>query len=316
MEKTSSIQMFNHKNSVALKAVVRCLLEVNAEKIKYHSLHFINGNYEMQEWNITDGKRVDDIPETNQEYINYYWVTFAMNQQKTSPGKENQDEKIEYKIAMFHKDFDPASGNLHVLPGMVQIWKKGDGDGFIKIQNGMMTTRDLKLPSGRPGTGQIYIEDNWVPLSIARSPREKKSRNQYMLWETTEDILNYIQYVIGGNKFIEKANLRAGGRGNSKVFYGEELLCEVYKNRETNQIMKLRSGMGTYSFLKFREGEENTIVCGYKIVYIENAGYFCDFNRRINVYSKGKIGTDNHLAESPNYFVETEKGKGYWDLKY
>ncbi len=47
------------------------------------------------------------------DYIAYYWAEFK---------KDGND----YRLTMFFKDFDHGTGNIHVLPGLFQLWIKSD----------------------------------------------------------------------------------------------------------------------------------------------------------------------------------------------
>ena len=48
---------------------------------------------------------------TNDKYIDYFFARFKSKGDK------------EYIISLFYKDFDGNTGNIHVLPGIVQLWK-------------------------------------------------------------------------------------------------------------------------------------------------------------------------------------------------
>lgn len=319
------IETFNRKNSNAIRWIIYLLHNTTAGDIKYHRLYFKEGKSLIEERLIDDEKSINCLGDPGRDYIEYYWVTFKGNSNMFSVEKDEPDEdveKTEYKIALFYKDFDASSGNLHVLPGPIQVWKKGDNSELLKIDGGKITetTYSLKTPSGKPDKGEIYMEDGWIPLPNSPSCKKKASRDLYIFWSDMKDILDHIHYVIGGSGREFNTINRAGGRGNSENFYGKELPTEVYKNRETNEPLKLGRGRGTYSFLKFGDGEEpNAIISGYRIIYVENAGYFYDFNGTENIYQKGiikKIAGDNLITESPNDFIETNNGKGYWNLNY
>lgn len=51
-------------------------------------------------------------------YLNYYWMEFEYMCKR-------------YKISMFYKDMDHMTGNIHVMPGAIQIWEGGDCTGYI-----------------------------------------------------------------------------------------------------------------------------------------------------------------------------------------
>lgn len=119
-----------------------------AKEIKYYRLYFIKGKAFIEESNV---KEIENLNKTQlkmvgENYIEYYWITFHLN---------GMDE---YKIAMFHKDFDHATGNLHVLPGAIQIWKRDKG-------------KDLKLR-------MVRLRMEIVKLSL----KSKRSQDKY-LWK-------------------------------------------------------------------------------------------------------------------------------------
>lgn len=50
-------------------------------------------------------------PDTNTEshdFLNYYWMEFSYRHKA-------------YKLSMYYKDMDHRTGNLHVLPGAIQL---------------------------------------------------------------------------------------------------------------------------------------------------------------------------------------------------
>ena len=93
---------FNCKQKESLIKIIDELGE-KAKKKHYYVGYFENENNTFNIMNLEDKEKHD--------YLNYYWC-------------EYQIENEQFKITMFYKDFDCGSGNIHVLPGAIQVWKK------------------------------------------------------------------------------------------------------------------------------------------------------------------------------------------------
>jgi len=72
--------------------------------------------------------------------VDYFWIEL------------NND----FRISLFYKDFDASSGNIHVLPGILQIWKKD-----VEIPE---KTLD-EMEKTHIGTSP-FREEDWSPLLI------------------------------------------------------------------------------------------------------------------------------------------------------
>lgn len=290
------VAKFNQKNNNALRIIIKDLLGKKAKEIKYYRLYFIKGKAFIEESNV---KEIENLNKTQlkmvgENYIEYYWITFHLN---------GMDE---YKIAMFHKDFDHATGNLHVLPGAIQIWKKGQREGF-KIENGEIKDGNCETkPQKQAKSGQIFMEDGWIPMPIKKEA--KLSKDIYMLWFSMQDICNHLSYVIGEEEVELDEKCRAV---HMKEFFSQDLKDQIYGQ------MQLVSGRGTYSSLKFK-GEKDRIISGYKIVYSPKAGYLYDFDGKTHEYEKGYNKDLNCYTESPNEFIinKNEKNCNCWKLRY
>lgn len=66
-------------------------------------------------WKTSKAEKSEEEPHFNKATIDYYWVEFEDNGQKL-------------KISAFYKDFDTKTGNIHVIQGKLQLWKKCDGE--------------------------------------------------------------------------------------------------------------------------------------------------------------------------------------------
>ncbi len=332
----NEFEAFNRRNNNAIKCIIISLLYNRrcADAIKYFRLSFNDGKVELCEQEIKDIRDLNLLKDSGNTGIEYYWITF-----NSSPELFDQDCKSDisiittkpYKITMFYKDFDHFSGNLHVLPGAMQVWEKeknaNDGKDSFWIRNGQVNPiyhEETPDPENNgPKYGEIYAEEGWSPIAFtdAGGKNGKIGCNQYIFWYSWSDVWKNVCFAIGKADFesleINK-DCRAGSRGNSKLFNA------ILIDKEANQYKQYknvsgRNGVGTYDVLKFRN-EINKIISGYRIIYVDGEGFFYDFNGIENEYAIGHIKTMNGdiIAEtgSPNDFIIVEDNKGYWKLKY
>ena len=98
-----------------------------ADNIKYYRLSFKDGEYKLYDKEIKHIHDLNSLEDSGKTGIEYYWIVF-----NSSPELFDKNCKTDigdipmktYKIAMFYKDFDHSSGNLHVLPGAMQVWER------------------------------------------------------------------------------------------------------------------------------------------------------------------------------------------------
>lgn len=88
------------------------------EDIKYYMDRIndvVNGKMYAFDWTKNVFVVLDESPDwdTSQVYADLFYI-------KVNKGEKNRKE---YTIASFYRDFDDDSGNIHVLPGAIQIWK-------------------------------------------------------------------------------------------------------------------------------------------------------------------------------------------------
>lgn len=160
------IEVLNRKNSNATRWFIYFLCEINAENINYHRLYFKEGNDCVEESLIDDVKSINCLGDPGRENIEYYWVTFTGNSHMFSVKKDATDEnveKTEYKISLFHEDSDASAGGLYILPEPVQAWKENHNSEFIRID-------------------------------------AEKVVDIYFFWSKPEDIFENIRYAISGRK--------------------------------------------------------------------------------------------------------------------
>lgn len=106
MNQTDNTKAFNTSQRNALVKICKALRE-DIKNLRYYVAYWDeNGKFESRELNIT--KKSDQEPHC---FLNYYWAVY-----------QRGDER--YRITMYYKDFDHGSGNIHVYPGAVQVWKR------------------------------------------------------------------------------------------------------------------------------------------------------------------------------------------------
>lgn len=98
----NEVAIFNEKQRQALFNIVK--------QLKIQSPIFFVGSWNEDEFTVQNYNE-EYIRSSENIFLNYYWCEYKA---------ENND----YKISMFYKDFDIGSGNLHILPGAVQVWSK------------------------------------------------------------------------------------------------------------------------------------------------------------------------------------------------
>ena len=123
------------------------------------------------DWEKEEKKKIvlNGYVEDDNKWINYYWIEFI---------KDGE----EYKFSLFYKDFDIGSGNVHVLPGAIQLWKKMD-----KTDNKLENRIEDK------GKGSVtYSEDEWDPIFAPDQIHyisDEKDLNTVLKKIITEDLI-------------------------------------------------------------------------------------------------------------------------------
>lgn len=323
----NEIEAFNRRNNNAIKCMTISLLYNKriAKNIEYFRLSFEDGKPCLYRKEIKDIPDLNFLEDSGKNSIEYYWVVFNSSPELFDKNSKVDIEDVDmktYKVAMFYKDFDHSSGNLHVLPGAMQVWEKEESvnEDEFWIRDGKINQKyHEKTPGCKCKGGRIYAEDGWVPLPFSRCSKEVSSQNLHMLWFSWADLFNHLKHVIGkiDFDFNDNERLRASQRTtpcNSELFYGAKLKKNVY---ESTGLGNNRPNM--YWFLAFADRGDK-IDCGYRISYVNGEGYFYDFNGTKNEYVKGKVKAPNDDiiagTESPNDFIVVKENKGYWKLNY
>lgn len=98
---TISISQYNEK----LKSVIfnKDLLPKDSSDIKYYYMELLDDEGKL--------RSISKYHKCSEDYLEYYWVEFVY-----------QDK--EYVVSLFYRDFSRKNGDIHVMPGVLQVWEK------------------------------------------------------------------------------------------------------------------------------------------------------------------------------------------------
>lgn len=238
---------FNLRQRDALKKICEGF-EESIRDVKYYVGYWKEDN----EFVITEfGKE-------KHNWLNYYWAEYTKGD-------------ISYRITMFFKDFDHGSGNIHVSPGGIQIWKRMHK--CECLENGFCESELKECKKDKNGQviysmigGEPYCEYGWQPLF-----------DSILFWN--EEILETLI------KELKKDCFKSLPHGiYSNEFYGEV----------RNYSPKGRSGhYKRYSLFRF-SGDS----LFYKTMLVDGVGYFTKFDGEEVKFCKG-----NNINEcGPNFY--------------
>ncbi len=256
------------------------------------------------------------------DFIAYYWSEFVY--------AENQ---VTYRFAMFFKDFDHNTGNIHVLPGMFQFWRKtdkNDEEGFsIDGQNSSLIQVKRRNGFERPyenhGGGRTYIEEGWKPCVLYKHGCKFYNivlSNDCITCMVKRINMGFLEVIDNPDGFKEECKKAT----ESKLIYNKELLDEMYGAYQGNDHGRIDS---TYSMLRWVNCDEEEKPRSKKekkewkkmkplfsVVHIEGLGFFNIFgqNQDLETYNlnRGKTGIntvneyEDEGAELPNPY--------YWKI--
>ena len=250
MNKTKS---FNNRQYEALNRICNEIGEVDSEF-----------SFNVAYWNEKNEFVVGKPGKENHKWLNYYWVEYIKRGEQ-------------YRITMFFKDFDHGSGNIHILPGGIQIWKKNDHCKFLPKG---FCENDLKqCKKDRSGKvvyamigGKPYCEYGWIPLL-----------ETVVFWNY--EILNEFIEIIKKDTF----------KCFDKTLYSKDFYQDVcnYSNKGRHGNYK------KYYLIRMKDDE-----LYYKTEFIEGIGYFTKYDGEEVKYIKGN--KENRCG--PNYYDE-EQGR-------
>lgn len=184
MNNCKVILAFNKKQKDTLQEIIKGLSE-NIYNKKYKVGYFtIKGDeLEVVEWE-----------KEHHHYLNYYWC-------------EYQKGDGMYRITMFYKDFDSGSGNIHVLPGAIQLWERMKGCEDKKLsfceKELRQCNRDkygnlnYKMKGGSP-----YCEYEWKPF-FSKPIFWNKDNLKTVIDNINKDCPLYTDTGINSNTFYD-----------------------------------------------------------------------------------------------------------------
>ncbi len=262
------VREFNNKQKWCLQEIIGNLDEI--KDIKY----FIGYWDDRGDFQIVKNEKLLNL-ENEHNFLNYYWCEYTKNNKK-------------FRISMYYKDFDHSSGNIHVLPGAIQIWEKTDSsedtyNGFSK--NGLTECKcnieDGKVIYEMKG-GKPYSEFEWNPLF-----RDVQFWDVKTVSELTKN-LNCDDFKLVVNSI------------NSNKFY-EDVLSYSKVGRKGNYKK--------YNLLKFKGN-----LLYYKTMYIDGYGYFTKYDGEEVSFEPGQKNVDdiNKNSCGPNYY-DVEENR--WVIK-
>ncbi len=247
----------------------------------------------MLDWNGESNykeSRFQKVIEESESYLqcsklDYYWIEF-------------QYQNKNYKISAFYKDYDRSTGNIHILPGPIQLWEQ---------------RKELEKFEFTAGIGCVpYPEGMWYPIldkpyfwnkGEGNTENEAKS-----IWEK---VMEYLGSSIQKKEFV------LGQSISSLQFYGDiaVLLDVVAKGKQIRQSpiildKSIKAGVGhylKYALLRWYNIFESEIKCVSlnEIKRYGSLGYFADYSKE-HYYTK--MYEHGVAPDSP--------WKAIWDIGY
>lgn len=215
-------------------------------------------------------KKVEKLnkEEYDNNCINYYWVEFQYKEEK-------------YKISMFYKDFDHNTGNIHILPGAIQFWKKTYCSTKSICEKELYNYKKII---------STYCECRWAPLCTNPIFWDTKNIGEMsrLVWQAFEEVNPSEIYdkKIYSNEFYRSVN----------NYFSSKLPKEEGK-REIGHYQK-------YSIIRWVKKNEKQFVCCYKIEEFSGYGYFTKYDGNRYEYTAPQ-------KDGPNCFKN-----GKWELNY
>lgn len=175
-------------NAESLKALEKHCKEKDIKgkiyKYIFSELSDINSNGKIEQYDEQNN-------EVSKEYLEYYWI------------KSDDEKRI---VTAFSKDFDPDTGNIHVLPGIIQEWDERIKDSspynYPYLKNGKIRKYREKFE------GKIYepkLKEEDVQ-EVFKQYDQKIYENiiDNRLKDDTKSTVNYIGPTKGKYKFLYK----------------------------------------------------------------------------------------------------------------
>ena len=255
--------------------------------------------------------KLEEEYECSGELLEYYWSEFSRND-------------VDYKITMFYKDFDKRSGNLHVIPGYFQVWRKGDTTSLFTIYK-TESSIDLTKTKGKCSSGSCFCEEGWIPsidmhLYGKDIPMVINTDNKNIF---SELFWYHFDSIIGDRASKENIILLRDALGNyrkaSKGVFSNMVSdfakkVKSHRNKLNNNIecerLRITTGKNTYQLLKWinikKDNQSTGMYTMYKIVYVEKQGFFYIFDNQTHEIEYQRLYVNdkncNFNTKGPNQF--------------
>ena len=235
---------------------------------------------------------------TNDKYIDYFFARFKSEGDK------------EYIISLFYKDFDGNTGNIHVLPGIVQLWKIIDSnfigeDLYYSFPNSKATSCYTETVEWSSGKRSDYKKEYWKPL-ISYSVAGMKSC-QLFEEDDLKDIINNA-YVTSKKCYIDLRN-------TMRECVNAELEQQNVKINYVNGTGK--NLIFTWSKEYFENCSKYYFLCAYKHIKTDY-GWFIRYDGNSTLYQvkykynlkKGGYNSGPNKLDGNKFFINYTYYKG------
>ncbi len=224
----------------------------------------------------------DDVNtgEPSERYLDYYLIEFEYS-------------GTMYKISMFYKDFDMRTGNVHVLPGAIQIWRKVKCNCEYMCDELIHTNMDLIRP---------YIEYGWSPMCY-----------KPILWNMDNEVHTkligeiYSKIRTGCyDKPVESEKVCLEGAKEEQYIYSSSFYAPIIGNFNkplpSSEERTMCGHYMKYSLLRWKDEKDKD---GNKYMYTLYKIYICQGYGIFAKYGKeGKYLLNNE--NQPNTFEDNE----------
>lgn len=205
-----SIFEFNEK----LKSVLfsKSLLPKDSSDIKYYYMELLDDEGKL--------RSMSKYHNCSEDYLEYYWVEFMYN------GKE-------FVVSLFYRDFDLENGDIHVIPGALQVWEKEDNTGGVVFMfpNKSKGTKPYMQAVKQSSQKQLI----WKPLIDCDDTRHK----QFIMapYFDVSKLRTIIYLLISGcNLKIEVINYEESNVGCEVKVSDNE--AKLHKNNDSDEELK------------------------------------------------------------------------------
>lgn len=142
-------------------------------------------------------------------FLNYYWIEYDF-----------VNGKARKKITFYCKDIDCKTGNVHVIPGVMQEWERIDFCEYdysnipsLKYENKQLYM--MNVPNKEEY--KAFVEEGWIPIHCGKNTlKEMIDNNRVMpnlsnLQKEFRDVVSNVRKTINGK--LKDANISTDARG-------------------------------------------------------------------------------------------------------